>query len=881
MLEGFEVSEENAKFWWELASKYLQAGQYEAALVSFDRALELKPDYYPAWNNRGYALNNLGRYEEALESCDRALALNRNNYLAWNNRGNALSDLDRYEEALESYDRALALKADYYQAWYNRSLALAYLEQYEEVVKSCDRVLNLNRDSYKIWQSRDNTFSELGKNEEVVASFDLALEPKLNDYQVWYMRGYALSELGKNEEAVASFDLALKLKPDFYKAWYMRGNALNDLGKHEEAVESYDRAVGIKSDFNVAWRNRGNALNDLGKHEEAVESYDRALKLKLDDHIAWSNRGFAIGQLPHDIFSIFIMSHPDLTKSGYQGTLATCRRGLEHCPSDTYPEGWGLLHYGMGQAHHFHSRFNISRRNRRHYFNQAKQEYLTALETLKDFPEWHLQVLRHLAKVYSALGQPEEADEVMRQGSDVLYQYLATVPSPGKKRQLEFEFADFQQTTVDRLARDNQPVEAWELAERGKNTCLRWWLRGYTEEFVSATVETAASLSKRTHAAFVYWHCSPSALNAFLLQPGQPPRLLNSSTSATERHAAFQQWWEEWNQDYLDYREAKDKANPDPEHPWRTQLPERLTQLKHLLDIDGIVAELSPPDSAEPYSIPLVLLPHKELHLVPLEALFPDCFAITRLPSVQTGLALQEEPRQSTTALLSLECPTKDLPMAFFEAAAIRHLYAATALEGDNATPTATLEHLKSAYRYCHFTGHSLHEFPHPDRSLLYLAKGESLTLRQLVEEAENLSSYDWVSLSACETGIARDTDFVTEYVGWASGFLAMGAKCVASSLWLVQSDASALLMVRFYELLREGDVPSVARGKAVAWLRQLTANSLIAWYDDWLTRLERNSRAFLALERRKRQQSKIKERDTPLFDDPYFWAALTVVGLD
>ncbi|MDC0834712.1 tetratricopeptide repeat protein, partial [Geitlerinema sp. CS-897] len=859
-------------------------GRNEEALESYDRALELKPDYYQAWGNRSSVLGNLGRYEEALESCDRALELNPDVYLAWFNRGSVLGNLGRYEEELESYDRALELKPDFYQAWYNRGAVLGNLGRNEEALESFDRALELNPDYYEAWNGRGNALYKLGRNEEALESFDRALELNPDVYEAWNGRGIALYYLGRYEEAVESFDRSLALNRDLCQAWDNRGVALNDLGRNEEALESCDRALALKPDYYQAWYNRGNALYKLGRYEEALESYDRALALKPDYYQAWDNRGYTVEKLLHSVFTPLTVQYPDLAQRGYRGKLATYRQGLEHCPRETHPEGWGQLHYAIGQARYYYARPKLYLQGeRRRYFHQAKHEYDEALKTLtaRDFPELHLKVRRDLAKVCSALGQPEEADEVMRQGSDVLHQYLKTVPSPHKKRQLEFEFADFQQMTVDLWARANNAVKAWELAERGKNTCLRWLLRGYTEEFVSATAETATAFANRTHTALVYWHCSPSALNAFLLQPGQPPRLLNSATSATERHAAFQQWWEEWNQDYLDYREVKDKANPDPEHPWRTHLPERLTQLKHLLDIDGIVAELSPPDSAEPYSIPLVLFPHKELHLVPLEALFPDCFAMTRLPSVQTGLATQEEPRQSTTALLSLECPTKDLPMAFFEAAAIRHLYEATALEGDNATPTATLEHLKSAYRYCHFTGHSWHEFPNPAHSFLSLAQGESLTLKQLVEEAEDLSSYDLVSLSACETGIARNYDLITEYVGWASGFLAMGAKCVASSLWLVQSDASALLMVRFYELLREGDVPSVARGKAVAWLRQQTANRLIAWYDVWLTRLERNSRAFLALERRKRQQSKIKERDTPLFDDPYFWAALTVVGLD
>ncbi len=49
--------------------------QHEAALVSFDRAILLKPDYVEAHNNRGNALLALKRYRAALESFDKALLL--------------------------------------------------------------------------------------------------------------------------------------------------------------------------------------------------------------------------------------------------------------------------------------------------------------------------------------------------------------------------------------------------------------------------------------------------------------------------------------------------------------------------------------------------------------------------------------------------------------------------------------------------------------------------------------------------------------------------------------------------------------------------------------------------------------------------------------
>ena len=641
-----------------------------------------------------------------------------------------------------------------------------------------------------------------------------------------------------------------------------------------------NRALALNPNDDLAWHNRGNALDDLGRYEEALESCDRALALNSQFDWAWLNRGIAIGKLMHSVMTPLTIQYPQLAQPGYPGQLATYDQGLQHCTRDTHPEGWGLLHYVKGRSHYAYAHPKLYLQNRHNYFSKARSEYLTALETLTalEFPEWHLNVLRDLARVYSSLDEPDTAAEVMRQGADVLHQYLDSLPSPGKKRQLQFEFADFQQATVDRLAQESNDIAAWELAERGKNTCLSWWLRGWTDEFVSATAAAATAFANHDQAPLIDWHCSPTALNIFLIQPGQPPQRLDAATSARERYCAFQDWWQAWNRDYLDYRDSKDKSHSNPDHPWRQQLPQRLDELKQLLDIDRIVAQLAPPNSAAPHSIPLILLPHKELHLLPLEALFPDCFAISRLPSVQTGLTLQQNRQPATASFLSIDPQAEDLPMADFESAAIRHLYATTPLESNAVTPEAVLNHLQTPHRLAHFTGHSWHEFPNPAESRLSLAQKSALTLGQMLEKLENLSSYDLVSLGACETGIGRDYDLVTEYVGWASGLLALGAKSALTSLWLVQSDASALLMVRFYELLKQGQSPAVARSAAVAWLRQLTQAELQGWYEDWLAGLQ-DPTAKTCLRRAVKRLAKMEKRCP--YDDPYFWAAFVVSGLD
>ncbi|WP_236505989.1 tetratricopeptide repeat protein, partial [Tychonema sp. BBK16] len=122
--EDGQTPEQKAELFFEQALLYRSADQYAKAIASYDKALEIKPDYHEAWYNRGIALDDLGRLEEAIASYDKALEIKPDLHEAWNNRGNALVNLGRLEEAIASYDKALEFKPDDHEAWYNRGIAL-------------------------------------------------------------------------------------------------------------------------------------------------------------------------------------------------------------------------------------------------------------------------------------------------------------------------------------------------------------------------------------------------------------------------------------------------------------------------------------------------------------------------------------------------------------------------------------------------------------------------------------------------------------------------------------------------------------------------------------------------------------------------------------
>jgi tetratricopeptide (TPR) repeat protein/CHAT domain-containing protein len=896
-------------------------GQLEPAIASYNQALAIKPDFYEVLHNRGLAQAMLGQFEPAISSYNQALAIKPDFPEALFYRGLAQYKLGQLEPAIASWNQALAIKPDDHNALYSRGKAQADLGQLEPAIDSYNQALAIKPDFPEAWYNRGLAQAKLGQLEPAIASWNEALAIKPDYHEALHNRGLAQAMLGQFEPAIASHNQALTIKPDFYEAWYNRGYAQANLGQFEPAIASYNQALTIKPDYHEALLNRGYAQGELGQFESAIASYDAALALKRDLWEAWWNRGMVAGQSisplqgrlnPLLATSPLARENPELNRRGYEGALASYEEGLKHCHRDTHPEGWGQLHWRIGDAHY---KRGIGDARRRHYWKKALNSYNTALQTLTEtaFPEAHLDVLDNLMRVWRWLGEKEQADELHRHAKELLRRLLAEPKrSDWEKKQLALKFAGFQQLTVDECVRNGEPVRAWELAEQGKNACLTWLLYAWSEDIPTASWDDIQQLLNPSTAA-IYWHQSPVALHTFIIKHSAPEPIVLGATpdSRTEtasplsdspsphaemepggevlfqtRLQEFEAWVKEWNQQYEDYRNPKEKGAAEDDnksHPWYAGMEERLQRLGEILDIPAILEQVA--------GIPqLILIPHRDLHPLPLEYLFPDRLTLTRLPSAQIGKMLSAAPAfpsppNPEKILLSAETPDSkkflDLPLADVESAAIAQMFPPTGItriSGKKVKNTTLKEYLQQPHRIFHFTGHGVANISNPAFSYLALAGEEKLTVEDIL--SIKLDGYDLISLSACETALTRNQTITAEYVGLVSGFLRAGAAGAFTTLWVVPSNASALMTIQFYRQLKKGRSQAVARANAVKWLKQLTPKKLSRLYKAALAKLplyEDTVRPTVETELTTLAQQ--EEQDGKLFQHPYYWAAFTIAG--
>ena len=86
-----------------------ELGQYESAIADYAMAIQLRPDYARAYNNRGSTKFTLKQYDAAITDYDEAIRLNPDYAMAYYNRGNAKTNLGRVSEAAQDFQTALVL----------------------------------------------------------------------------------------------------------------------------------------------------------------------------------------------------------------------------------------------------------------------------------------------------------------------------------------------------------------------------------------------------------------------------------------------------------------------------------------------------------------------------------------------------------------------------------------------------------------------------------------------------------------------------------------------------------------------------------------------------------------------------------------------------
>ena len=115
---------------------YFELKEFTNASLDYDRAIQLKPDFYRPYYNRALLKIAQNNTDGALKDFAEAIKLNGKNAEIYVSRGQLLAALNQTDAALSDFQEAIKYDTHNAAAWYNQGNLLFQRELFEQAVNS-------------------------------------------------------------------------------------------------------------------------------------------------------------------------------------------------------------------------------------------------------------------------------------------------------------------------------------------------------------------------------------------------------------------------------------------------------------------------------------------------------------------------------------------------------------------------------------------------------------------------------------------------------------------------------------------------------------------------------------------------------------------------
>ena len=316
-----------AELHFALGQCLLGCADFEAAAVSFRRAIECRPAFADAFNNLGVVLDRLGdgagairhfatacalqpavtrahrnlaaalaragRAADALLALQRAATLMPNDAELLCELTEAFLDAGQADAAREAACAAVAVAPQRAHVHATHGMALLGARQLALAVQSLERALALDPTLAYAAVNLGEALSQLDRHEEAASAYRRALAVEADLYQGHLGLGKVLAARGGAAGAAACFCSAYGCRRGDAATAISVASLLDDLGRGDQAAIVLNDAVHAGPADARVHHALGTLLHRRGRLADALASYANALAIDPRHLRAWVDRGHA------------------------------------------------------------------------------------------------------------------------------------------------------------------------------------------------------------------------------------------------------------------------------------------------------------------------------------------------------------------------------------------------------------------------------------------------------------------------------------------------------------------------------------------------------------------------------------------------------------
>jgi tetratricopeptide (TPR) repeat protein len=159
----------------DAGTRLFKIARYNEAILSFDRAIALKPDMVDAYLMRGKSHVGKADPEQALLDFTKVIEMSPSNPAGWLARGAAYLDLNNLPSAIEDATHAIAANPEEAAAYSLRGSAERNGGDTKKALDDFNRAVELQPSPGNFFE-RGSTYQMLGQHKLAIADFDRVIE---------------------------------------------------------------------------------------------------------------------------------------------------------------------------------------------------------------------------------------------------------------------------------------------------------------------------------------------------------------------------------------------------------------------------------------------------------------------------------------------------------------------------------------------------------------------------------------------------------------------------------------------------------------------------------------------------------------------------------
>ena len=258
-------------------------GNFLAAVDSGFFATLERNDLFEAHYHRGLAYLARHEYDKAIRTFDRAIELDPKSAASFSHRGQAHFARGRIDASLTDQEQAIDLDPTLAIAYERRGAARAARKDIPRALQDVHKALQLDPSLAEALCTRGTIKATQGDLVGAAADFDAAIKADRRLPRAHLERGLLWLRQGNATAATAALDETLRLDPRSTTAAVARGQIRLAARKFALARDDFTRAIDLDPSLAAAWAGRGEANKRLRDTATAASDLAKAKELQPVD----------------------------------------------------------------------------------------------------------------------------------------------------------------------------------------------------------------------------------------------------------------------------------------------------------------------------------------------------------------------------------------------------------------------------------------------------------------------------------------------------------------------------------------------------------------------------------------------------------------------